>query len=190
MEEYKKTVRFVNENDSSNGEQLIIDRVVPARLSVLQNLMEQDNKLYTLLNTQIKDLPKNYRFLADELFNDVENETLYHFIALGLTFRGFFTFYFTKSDSIITSIAACRIGYDEVYEIKMLSFNPLQSFCAVRIRDFNILLDNFIKKYKKVSWSAMKKNPSNRIYQKAIKKQGGCMKEQGDDILYYIEKEK
>jgi len=166
-----------------------MERIVRAKWSDLEYAMEQDKELSTLLNTPVKDLPKNYRFLADELFNDVENETLYHFIAMSLTFSIIiYKIYYIKSDSKITSIAACHIGYDEVYEIKMLSFNPLQSSCVVRIRDFNILLDDFIKKYKKISWSAMKENPANRVYQEVIENYGGNMKEQDGCIHYCINK--
>jgi hypothetical protein len=189
----KNKFNTLSEYNPSKGGEFLEEQLVPAKLDDLKHAMEQDKELYTFLNTPAKDLPEHYKFLVDEIYNDSENTTLYSLIKLALTYRmrGTQTIsYFSKSGSKITGFAAyiLYVYGNEVIEIKMFSFNPSQGSDAVLIRDLNNLLRDLVQKYNRVSWSAMKDNPANRIYEKAIEIYGGTMKEKKEEIHYCIEK--
>jgi hypothetical protein len=189
MKELNK-FHFLNEYNVSKGGQLLEEQLVPANIRELQIAMEQDVDLYTLLNTPAKDLPEYYRYLVQEISNDIENETLLTVIKLSLgrfARRSIFS-YFSMAGSKITGFAAYMVQDNKVTEIKIFSFTPSVGSGVVLLRDLDNLLNNLVQKYDSVSWFAYRNNPANRIYQKAIEKYGGSFKEDGDEIRYYIEK--
>lgn len=191
-EEYINKFNFLNEYDVSKGGQLLEKQLVPAKLDDLKHAMEQDEELNIFLNTPAKDLPQHYRYLVDEISPDMENETLFTIIKLCFTKFGKVMVlpFFSMSGKEITGFVAYSVDNNEVSEIKMFSFNPSHGSAAVLIRDLDKLLSELITKYNKVSWLAMKVNPANRIYQKAIENYGGSINDEGDEIRYCIEKGK
>lgn len=55
----------------------------------------------------------------------------------------------------------------------------------VLIKDLRKLLENFLSKYKEVSWAALKENPANKIYKAAIKEYNGQFDDSDEKIIVY-----
>ncbi len=51
-----------------------------ADLSKLDAQLETDTELKTLLNTPANDLPENYKYIIDEIYEDEADKTLYYVI--------------------------------------------------------------------------------------------------------------
>ena len=177
--------KMVNQPHITGLPNILEEHLVSANLDDLKLAMEQDKALASFLNTPAKDLPEHYKYLVQEISNDVENETLYNLILMSLRARRVIP-YFSKSGSKITGFAAYQVANNEVTEIKIFTFNPKQGTGVVLIRDLITLLDELVEKYDKVSWAAMKDNPANKIYKKAVEKYSGHIDEDGELIHYTI----
>jgi hypothetical protein len=162
---------------------------VLANLGELERSMQQNMKLRTFLNTPAKDLPEQYKLLVQEITDEYANSTLLDLIkasVMGKKTIGANPL-FSKTVNGLVGFAAYVVKNDEVTEIKMFSFDPDTDSDSILVRDLNKLLSELVGKYKKVSWSAMKINPVNEMYQRAIQQYGGSYKEDGDIIHYRIE---
>jgi hypothetical protein len=169
--------------------QLLKEEFVQANLGELEQTMQQDVELYKFLNTPAKDLPEQYKLLVQEISDGYANSTLLDLIKssiMGKKTMGTNPL-FSKTSNGLVGFAAYVVKDNEVTEIKIFSFNPNVGSGSILIRDLSKLLNELVEKYKKVSWSAMKINPINRVYQIAIQKYGGGYKEDGDIIYYWID---
>lgn len=107
--------------------------------------------------------------------------------------------FFSVSDDKITGYYAYIVVKDEelqcniVNDIKMFSFDENRSDTTL-VKDLKSLIDILLKEYPVIQWTALKDNPANRIYQRAIKEYGGyCYdddEENSDLVVYEIESEK
>jgi hypothetical protein len=164
------------------------EQLIPAQIHELTAAMSVDKGLYNFLTRKAKNLPREYLSLVQELTKDVENKTLLDVIKTGLTWniRGTKTkCLFSKAGNKLLGFAAYIVRRNEVIEIKMFSFNPKRQR-PVLIRELKELLKQLLQQYNKISWSAMEKNPANRIYQEAINEFDGSKVIENGIVYYYI----
>jgi ribosomal protein S8E len=74
--------------------------------------------------------------------------------------------FFSVTGNRITGFFACVVQGDEITNIK--AFSLMDNPNAVLARDMVLFLKENLKKYKKIIWYALKDNPANAQYQKAI----------------------
>jgi len=184
MENYRNKFKFLVEYNPSEGGQLLEEQLVPAKMNDLNIAMQQNEELKKLLTTPSKNLPERYKYLVDEI-TDYENYTLLDIIDNTLKYKRFIP-YFSKMGNEMRGFVAYEVSKNEVSDIKLFSFDLSQA-AVVLFRDLIILLDELVMKYKKVSWLALKANPANKIYQKAIEKYNGTMEEIGNELHYCID---
>jgi len=164
------------------------EQLVTAKINDLHCVMQQDKELAKFLTTPAKELPIQYRYIVQEINNN-ENETLYNLINVTCNYyKNTVKSYFSKVGTKLTGFIAYAHtrNNDEIYEIKMFSFNPNRS-ATVFLADVIHFFDELTKTYKKITWAAIKENPANKIYQKAIEKYGGISEVKGNEVHYRIE---
>jgi hypothetical protein len=177
---------FLAEYDPGKGGQLLTEQLVPANIRTLIIAMNNDKELSDFLNTPAKDLPENYRYVVDEITEEDEDRTLYDLICGSISLRKSIKSYFSENNGKLTGFTAYGVNKNEVIEIKMFSFNPSSGSGSGLLRDLRNLLNDLIVKYENVSWSALKINPANKIYQKAIQMYDGNVEEDGALFRYSI----
>ena len=176
----------------------ITSALVPGNISELDKAVESDSDLKKLLTSPQNDLPSEYLYLIAEEFPNSKDYTLYDLIKLSMSYKNIVS-YFSKSGDKITGWCAYRIATDVrsgisfVDEIKMFSFNSSSRINPVLIRDLKTLLDELLTKYPIVSWGAVKENPANKIYAKALEEyesKGFSVKkvDQGSNVIYAVGK--
>lgn len=160
----------------------IQERIEVADLKKLEQQMKESGDLKTLLTTPAIDLPKKYGYLVCEIYDDdYKDKTLYYLIKQSCK-RLPTTSFFSYAGDKITGFFAYIVGANNcISEIKMFSFDVLKPN-PVLLNDMFKLLEDLRKKYKTISWSAMKANEANSMYAKAIEKYGGKAEEYNDDI--------
>jgi hypothetical protein len=168
------------------------ENFVPAKLKDLKLAMKQDPELTTFIKTKAKKLPPKYRFLIEELIKDYSDTPLFDLMDTAMTFKRFkggkLISLFSKTNGKITGFAAYVDNRrNEVSYMKLFSLSKKPN--AVLLRDLSNLLKELTSKYGKVSWSAKKNNPANKIYMKAIKKYNGAVKETDNEFEYTITKQ-
>ena len=167
--------------------------LVQADMQSLENQMAEDKSLSELLMTPAKELPVKYSYLLAEVFDGWETLTLYHLIAETFTKVPKDHVYFSKvGDKIVgwcayTTARDPKQGYVYVNEIKMFSFD-INRPNPVLLRDLELLINMLLDKYGIISWIAVKENPANKIYQRAIDKYNGSKEEYNNLIQYLIER--
>ncbi len=153
----------------------IFSSLQSCELDELDKAMENDSELNSLLTTEGKDLPVEYRYLMGDVLSGWENKTLYDFIVLTLFAKGDkYHSYFSKAGDKLVGFAAYEVdltlrfrNYTFVSEIKMFSFD-LKRPNPVLIQDLKTLIDQLLNEYFEVTWVAVKENPANRIYEAAM----------------------
>lgn len=163
----------------------LTEQLVPANIELLKQAMQDDKELHKFLNTPARELPEHYKYLVGEITNDYANITLYTLIDMTLIYNRFKP-YFSMSGNKITGFAAYEVKGNRVTELKIFTLNKQKGGGVVLIKDLISLLDNLINTYEKVSWSAFKENPANKIYQKAIEKYNGNVVEECNEFHYTI----
>lgn len=175
-----------------NKKKEMCSALVKANKQLLENQMQSNETLKNLLMKPASELPEKYTYLLAEVFEGWKDTTLWHLIEE--TFRKI------PSDQIFFSMAGNEIvgwcayttkrdpksGTIYVDEIKMFSFD-INRPNPVLLRDLESLIKDLLEKYSMVSWVAVKENPANRIYQKAIEKYNGSKSEFGNLVQYSIE---
>jgi hypothetical protein len=187
MEKYDGTInKDGNKIRYTINNNLITEELVPANINLLKDEMKKDKNLETFLTTPAKDLPTKYHYLVSEI-GDFEDYCLYDLIFWSLTkkIQGTLHGKFSMSNGKPIGWCGYIVENGNVTEIKMFSFNPNSG--TILIRDLMLLLEKLVKEYPKVSWTAFKGNPANRIYQKAMKKYNGKIMEYDNKIVYLIQ---
>ena len=163
--------------------------LVQADIQSLENQMAEDESLSELLMTPAKELPVKYSYLLAEVFDGWETLTLYHLIAETFTKVPSNQIYFSKAGDKIIGWCAYTTEYSRQYkqdivnEIKMFSFD-INRPNPVLLRDLETLIKTLLDKYGIIFWAAVKENPANRIYERAIEKYKGT-KEEYNNLVYY-----
>ena len=168
------------------------EKLVPASMNELSNVMSVDKDLENFLNLKAEQLPEEYLFLIQELTEDDKEKTLLNVIQTSLSWRLRGTelkCFFSKAGDKIIGFVAYIVRGNEVIEIKMFSFDP-NNQNQFLIRDLNGLLINLLQQYEKVSWSALDNNSANSIYEKTINELGGYSKIENRMVFYCVERQK
>jgi hypothetical protein len=92
--------------------------------------------------------------------------------------------------SQITGFAAYKIKGDEVTDITMFAFNTAKGAGDTLLDDMTELISNLLGSHRKVSWSAVKENKANTVYQRLIANYDANPDEYttkivNEDIIYY-----
>ena len=170
--------------------------LVPGNINELDRAIETDPELKKLLTSPQNELPSEYLYLIAEEFPNSKNYTLYDLIKLSMDYKNI-TSFFSKSGDKLTGWCAYRVatdirsGISFVDEIKMFSFNGSDRINPVLIRDLKSLLDDLLTKYPIVSWAAVKENPANKIYIRALEEyesKGFSVKtvDKGTNVIYAV----
>lgn len=160
------------------------ETTVKADLNLLDAQLETDTRLNALLDTPAKDLPENYRYLVDEIYEDEADKTLYYVIKESCSRLKSTSFFSMAGDKIVGFFAYIIGAGNKVEEIKMFSFD-LSRNNPVLAADLMWLLNGLRETYAEINWNALKKNPANEQYRKAIKLVNGTVTEVSDKIYHY-----
>ena len=171
------------------NKKLITSALVQADMEKLENQMQDDESLMNLLLKPAKELPKKYTYLLSELFPGWESATLYYLLDASFKNVPNDQIYFSMAGEKIVGWCAYTTEYNRqlkqvvVNEIKMFSFD-INRPNPVMLRDLETLINMLLNKYGVIFWGAVKENPANRIYERAIEKYNGT-KEEHDNLIYY-----
>lgn len=171
------------------NKELITSALVQADMKKLENQMQDDESLMNLLLKPAKELPKKYTYLLSELFPGWESATLYYLLDASFKNVPNDQIYFSMAGDKIVGWCAYTTEYNRqlkqvvVNEIKMFSFD-INRPNPVMLRDLETLINMLLNKYGVIFWGAVKENPANRIYERAIEKYNGT-KEEHDNLVYY-----
>ena len=160
------------------------ETTVKADLNLLDAQLETDTRLKALLDTPAKDLPENYRYLVDEIYEDEADKTLYYVIKESCSRLKSTSFFSMAGDKIVGFFAYIIGAGNKVEEIKMFSFD-LSRNNPVLAADLMRLLNGLRETYAEINWNALKKNLANEQYRKAIKLVNGTVTEVSDKIYHY-----
>ena len=169
--------------------ELIKSNLIRVDLNKLENQMQDDESLMNLLLKPANELPEKYLYLISEVFAGWETTNLYHLISETSTKVPKDQAYFSVAGDKIIGWCAYTTEYNRqfkqevVNEIKMFSFDVNRPN-PVLLRDLETLINMLLNKYGIIFWGAVKKNPANKIYERAIEKYHGT-KEEYNDIVYY-----
>lgn len=167
-----------------NESMKLTESTEPANLIKLNAQMKSDSELNDLLNTPAKDLPEQYKYLVDEIYEDDKDKTLYYVIKESCN-RLRSTSFFSMAGEKIVGFFAYIIGEgNKVDEIKMFSFD-LKKPNPVLAGDLLRLIEKLRKTYVEISWMAIKENPANKQYEQAIKLYNGTIEEVSEKYYRY-----
>ena len=186
-------------NDSTESiseNQEINSSLSECNMNELDEQIKNDDELRQFLYTPASELPQQYLYLITEIFPEALKYTLYDLIEFTAAYRDTVS-YFSKAGNKIVGWCGYHIskdadGIERVDEIKMFSFD-LTKPNPVLLRDLQNLLNDLLKRYLSVSWTAVKENPANRIYESVLdeyKQEGFQVKtnDDGKNIIYRISK--
>ena len=171
--------------------ELITSALVQADMEKLESQMQDNESLMNLLLKPAGELPKKYSYLLAEVFDGWETTNLYHLIFETNTKVPKDQVYFSMAGNEIVGWCAYTTEYSRqfkqvvVNEIKMFSFD-IDRPNPVLLRDLEMLINMLLDKYGVIFWGAVKENPANRIYQRAIEKYNGTKEEHGNLVYYTI----
>lgn len=184
-------IRFPN--TESIKKTFVRSTLVKADRNRLEELMNNDKGLSRLLLTPAGELPEKYSYLLSELFPGWEETSLYYLIDATFKKVPNDQIYFSMAGDKIVGWCAYTTEYNRnfkreiVNEIKMFSFD-INRPNPVLLRDLESMINILLDKYGIIFWEAVKKNPANKIYERAINKYQGFKEEVGDNVYYTIQR--
>lgn len=176
------------------GKDEINSSLSECNLAELDEQINSDDELRQFLYTPASELPQQYLYLITEIFPEALKYTLYDLMEFTFSYKNTVSYFSKAGDKIIGwcgyHISKDVDGIERVDEIKMFSFD-LSKPNPVLLRDLQSLLDDLLEKYSSVSWTAVKENPANRIYESVLdkyKREGFQIKtnDDGKTIIYKI----
>ena len=159
----------------------ILQPVRQAELQILKNQMFQNAELLHTLNTPIRSLP-DYQFLTDDpIFS---NATLFQIIEGTSRLPNFECYFMKTSRGIYVGFIAVLVEVEDrervVQDVKIFSFGLSAKEDENMIRkDVPFFLDNCLKRFPKVSWTALKANKANIAYDIYCKRHKGTREDKG-----------
>ena len=157
-----------------------------SQLQILKKQMAGNEELARILTTPIEELPQ-YQFLTDEAW--IKRGSLLMIIEYSLRLPGIESYFMKTSKGIYIGYIAVKLKLENrqtiVDDIKLFSFglSPKEDENMIR-RDAPNLLDICLKKYPKVSWSALKANKANIAYEIYRKRRKGEKEDLGNAWRY------
>jgi hypothetical protein len=156
------------------------ENLVPANMDALKLAMREDERLFNFLNTATKDLPINYRYIIYEISTGCETLLDVIKLAIGAGYMiGVIPYFFKRDDDKIAGFAGYIDGYNEIYNLKIFSFNPVDED-IIPLDIFVKFLGELVATHNRVSWNTLKDNPTNKIFEKIIQYYSGYVSEYVD----------
>ena len=156
-------------------------------LQTLKKQMNQNSELEYTLSTPIKNLPK-HQYLADP-GSWLQNVPLFDMIEYTVKRSDFESYLIKNSRGNFVGFIALFIDSEKgkkiISNIKVFSFglSPQEDENMI-LKDVPKLLDDCLKKYLKVTWTALKGNKTNRAYEIYCKRKKGTKEDLGNSWRY------
>lgn len=173
----------------STKKAFIRSALIQADRKLLEEQMSKDKSLSELLLKPAGELPEKYTYLLAELFPGWETATLYYLLDASFKNVPNDQIYFSMAGDKIVGWCAYTTEYNRqlrqtvVNEIKMFSFDVNRPNPVI-LRDLETMINMLLDEYGVIFWGAVKENPANRIYKRAIEKYHGT-KEEYYGLVYY-----